>query len=405
MSDEEMPMAGMAAAAAPAAHAATDPKEYAAAIFDGVAEEQAAARLQAWKQRYMQAKADSKTDFRTAPSFYLTVARKFLAEGDVWMGIRVATNCLELSIQDVQMLRCVGYFMLSAGATAFAAAVFDRVLELAPAEPQSFLDACLVRLHRVQKAPEKPGAEGQDFFDDFEAMDVAQEFAEAQRHAAHVVTHVWANRFQEVEWPALILLHWLELLARERTATHGDERLEAWPWKAESGSTDEAKAESDTASTTAPSTLDVMSPAPLTDDALLSGVHCEAFELGLMIWLGWDTDNTDIDLHVGEPDGMEVYYSRRHSKIGGYLSRDFTQGYGPEVYTLKKPAKGVYAVRTKYYGSHQDSKMTGATSAVVWILHEQAAAQGGRRVVQFSTVRLTEHQAKVVQGGECITHS
>ena len=67
MSDEEMPMAGMAgmaAAAAPAAHAATDPKEYAAAIFDGVAEEQAAARLQAWKQRYMQAKADSKTDFR-----------------------------------------------------------------------------------------------------------------------------------------------------------------------------------------------------------------------------------------------------------------------------------------------------------------------------------------------------
>ena len=41
--------------------------------------------------------------------------------------------------------------------------------------------------------------------------------------------------------------------------------------------------------------------------------------------------------------------------------------------------------------------MTGATSAVVWILHQQAAAQGGRRVVQFSTVRLTEHQAKVAE--------
>ena len=43
----------------------------------------------------------------------------------------------------------------------------------------------------------------------------------------------------------------------------------------------------------------------------------------------------------------------------------------------------------------KDSELTGATSAVVWILHQQAASQGGGRVVQFSTVRLTEHQAKV----------
>merc|ERR1719326_1507747 len=128
---------------------------------------------------YRKAKENSESSFRAAPSFYLTVARRFLLEGDVWTGIRVVTNCLELNIQDVQMLRCVSYFLLSAGATSFALAVFDRVLDLAPAEPQSFLDASLVRLHRVQaRASSEPNANGQAFPDDVE---LAQEFAQAQR--------------------------------------------------------------------------------------------------------------------------------------------------------------------------------------------------------------------------------
>jgi hypothetical protein len=156
--------------------------------------------------------------------------------------------------------------------------------------------------------------------------------------------------------------------------------LEAWPWQKEEPSCHADPHEDH---------------AALADAALLSAVHCENFELGLMIWLGWDTDNTDIDLHVSEPDGTEVFYENRWSNLGGYLSRDFTEGYGPEVYTLKTPAQGVYSVRTKYFGSHQDSALTGATSAVVWILHQQPASQGGRRHVQFSTVRLTKREAKL----------
>merc|ERR1719326_527049 len=224
---------------------------------------------------YRKAKENSESSFRAAPSFYLTVARRFLLEGDVWTGIRVVTNCLELNIQDVQMLRSVGYFLLSAGATSFACSVFDRVIDLAPAEPQSFLDACLVRLHRLQTwaTPEvtaaQPGHASRVFYDDLGSMDVAQEFSQAQQHAAHVITHAWAERFAEVEWPALILLHWLELFARERTD------LEAWPWqqpepaaaRAEEG---KGKADGDSG---ARSILDASSP--LADDALLSEVHCE----------------------------------------------------------------------------------------------------------------------------------
>jgi hypothetical protein len=57
-------------------------------------------------------------------------------------------------------------------------------------------------------------------------------------------------------------------------------------------------------------------------------------QLDVFIWLGWDTDKTDIDLHVMEPTGEEVSYShKRSASTGAAVSRDFTQGYGPEVYT------------------------------------------------------------------------
>ena len=37
----------------------------------------------------------------------------------------------------------------------------------------------------------------------------------------------------------------------------------------------------------------------------------------------------------------------------GWLSRDFTQGYGPEEYVLKQPIPGRYQIRAKYFGTRQ----------------------------------------------------
>ncbi|CAF4090586.1 unnamed protein product [Rotaria sordida] len=38
----------------------------------------------------------------------------------------------------------------------------------------------------------------------------------------------------------------------------------------------------------------------------------------------WDTNDTDVDLHVIEPIGEECYYSHKNTAIGGMISRDFT---------------------------------------------------------------------------------
>src|SRR5690606_11423108 len=60
----------------------------------------------------------------------------------------------------------------------------------------------------------------------------------------------------------------------------------------------------------------------------------------LRVVLTWDADNTDIDLWVIDPVGEAVYYAQPRSKSGGHVSRDFTQGYGPEAFTIARPLPG-----------------------------------------------------------------
>ena len=55
---------------------------------------------------------------------------------------------------------------------------------------------------------------------------------------------------------------------------------------------------------------------------------CAMLAAQVFVWLGWDTDHTDVDLHVMEPTGEEVYYSHNSSSTtGAKVSRDFTDGY------------------------------------------------------------------------------
>src|SRR5690606_2935357 len=54
--------------------------------------------------------------------------------------------------------------------------------------------------------------------------------------------------------------------------------------------------------------------------------------LDLRVVLAWDADNTDIDLWVIDPNGEAAYYANPLTYQGGAMSRDFTGGYGPEVF-------------------------------------------------------------------------
>ena len=59
-------------------------------------------------------------------------------------------------------------------------------------------------------------------------------------------------------------------------------------------------------------------------------------DVDVRIILTWDADLTDIDLHVVEPSGETAFYGHNRTVIGGLVSRDFTQGYGPEEYAVRR---------------------------------------------------------------------
>ena len=77
--------------------------------------------------------------------------------------------------------------------------------------------------------------------------------------------------------------------------------------------------------------------------------------------LTWDADNTDIDLYVTDPDGEKAYYGHRLTYQGGRMSLDFTGGYGPEEFSLKRAKPGKYKVEARYFGDRRQN-VTGATT-------------------------------------------
>ena len=118
-------------------------------------------------------------------------------------------------------------------------------------------------------------------------------------------------------------------------------------------------------------------------------------EVGLRVVLTWDADNTDIDLHVIDPSGEEVYYSHRRSRSGGDISRDFTQGYGPEVFTIARPLPGTYRVETRYYGDRRQS-ITGPVSVQV----EFQTGFGSHEPTREATTRRLETTKERIEIGQ-----
>lgn len=69
------------------------------------------------------------------------------------------------------------------------------------------------------------------------------------------------------------------------------------------------------------------------------------------IVIDWSADAVDLDLWVDEPNGERAIYSHPHTAIGGRMSNDMTQGYGPEDYWLRRAPVGTFTVRTNNYAS------------------------------------------------------
>jgi tetratricopeptide (TPR) repeat protein len=86
--------------------------------------------------------------------------------------------------------------------------------------------------------------------------------------------------------------------------------------------------------------------------------------LALRVVMAWDTDDTDVDLWVTDPNGEKAFYGHRLTYQGGAMSPDATGGYGPEEFSLKEAKPGKYLVQAQFYGNHQQVLSAGTTVMV-----------------------------------------
>ena len=91
--------------------------------------------------------------------------------------------------------------------------------------------------------------------------------------------------------------------------------------------------------------------------------------MDIWIQLTWGTDQTDVDLHVWNPNNINHTYWAQRTGIVGYtggipgaeLDVDDVDGYGPEHFTMQSAQAGDYVVKVRYYSAHGVTAKTTAT--------------------------------------------
>lgn len=135
------------------------------------------------------------------------------------------------------------------------------------------------------------------------------------------------------------------------------------------------------------------SPTPLDTD-FIDPRLLKNMPLDLRVALAWDSDNSDMDLWVTDPNGERCYYGNRNTYQGGLMSDDFTGGYGPEEFVLKDAKPGKYKVEANFYGDRQQV-VTGATTLMLRL----STGWGTKRQVDQSvTLRLSGKSETVFVG-------
>jgi len=284
------------------------------------------ARADEWARIYF----DERRANEASVGFFLDAAEFFLAKGDRdnrAFGLRALSNLAELDLQNRQVLRLLAYRLQQAGEIDAALPVFERVVELAPNEPQSHRDLGLA------------------------LADAGQAQAAVDRLYT-VVTGAWDARFADIDLIALTELNAVVDKSRR------DGRA-----------------------------VDVSA----IDKRLL-----KSLPLDVRVVLAWDADNTDVDLHVIDANGEEVYYGHNLSYQGGTITRDATGGYGPEEFALRIAKPGKYRVEANFFG-HRQQVLTTGTGLMMWLSSGFATpAQQDRR----TTVRVRSERGERVVIGE-----
>jgi tetratricopeptide (TPR) repeat protein len=271
--------------------------------------------------------------FGASPAFFLDCADHFLRAGRRDLALRVLTSVVELELREPRLLRVAAHRLRQIGALDLAVELFEQVKRLRPEEPQSLRDLALALEARADAALRERGRGDRGIAGSYErAVELLRELA----------LGAWDGRFPEIEVTAIEEANRI-LAVLER---------------------------------------DLAFPVSGLLDERLRGL----LDTDLRIVLTWDTDSTDMDLWVTEPSGEKCYYGHALTAIGGLMSRDFTGGYGPEEYLVRRALRGEYRVQANFYAS-RSATLTGPTTLQATVITNWGRPNEERRAL---TLRLAE---------------
>ena len=254
-------------------------------------------------------------NYARSPAFYFDCADYLVAAGQRELGVRVLSDIVELELADARLLRVAAHRFNQIGQRELAIDLFEKVLHLRPEEPQSYRDLALALADRADASTAPSGTEAGL---SQQAVDRAMgDYTRSLELLNKIVLGNWP-RFPEIELPVLMEAN--AIVARTQ-------RL--------------------------PGMHDFHNP--------LDSRLAKNLDLDVRVVMTWDADQTDIDLWVTEPSGEKCFYGHNRTIIGGLLSHDFTDGYGPEEYCLRKLMPGKYLIQANFFGSRQQELSGPAT--------------------------------------------
>ena len=262
-----------------------------------------------------------KKEYGQTPSFYVDVADYFFKRGDLAQAVLVVSNLAELSLEDAQLLRVLGYKLSSYKAYKEAIEVFRKVVTIREEEPQSYRDLGL-------------------------ALAEDKQYQEAVETLYKVVKNAWDDRFGDVQLVTMNDIN--SLVARHKgiKTNFMDKRL------------------------------------------------LKSEPVDIRVVLSWDTDNCDMDLWVTDPTDEKCFFDNKLTYLGGKISKDVTQGYGPEEFMLKKAPKGSYKIETDYFGTLSQKQLMPVTLRITFYTHFGT----DKEQKQETTVRVTNEKDVIEVG-------
>lgn len=81
----------------------------------------------------------------------------------------------------------------------------------------------------------------------------------------------------------------------------------------------------------------------------------------IRVLIDWNANDTDIDLWTTDPREEICNYQNKETRIGGKISNDITQGYGPEEFRLKHAIEGKYIIEANFFGTRKQTLLGNVT--------------------------------------------